>query len=243
MKASEFKDIAEFYNICKKIVKGYPAQYGGVNTPEMAALRLNTFAVVRSVDDFNTDNLKKRPQYLDSPYFYSRHFANSGHVTGEFKFEYPALAFAEDRVTFNRKLSDSYKLDWIIIDQLPAFGDFYSDQYSKNRELEEVARDIRNHFKKLIAIFRNWVYASFSDTSLNGWYDKTYLNSESLEYFVEKSLEDILKLDSVQVEIFPKIIDGCLVGITSLHVDTDNCVIGVPVIQYDKQDFEIYNKS
>jgi hypothetical protein len=244
MKQAEFKDIAEFYGICKKIVKGYPAQYGGENMPEMEALRLNTFAVVRSVSDFNADNVKKRPQYTDSPYFYSRHFANSGHVTGEFKFQYPALAFAEDKVTFNRKSSDVFKLDMIIIDQLPQFGDFYSDQYSKNRELEEVARDIRMHFKKLIAILRGWVYATFQNTSKNGWYDRTFLDVQNDLFNIEMDFINMVNLDSVQVEIFPNVIDGCLVGLTSITVQADNCVIGVPVIQYDTEgDVEIYNQT
>lgn len=243
MKQAEFKDIAEFYNICKRIVKGYPAQYGDSNSLEMAALRLNTFAVVRSVNDFNADNLKKRPQYLDSPYFYSRHFANSGHVTGEFKFEYPALAFAEDKVTFNQKRSDVYKLDMIIIDQLPQFGDFYTDVYSKNRELEEVARDIRQHFKKLFAVLKNWVYATFADTSKNGWYDEVFLIAENETYTTELWLTDIINLDTVQVEIFPNVIDGCLVGVTSITVQTDNCVIGVPVIDYEKIETEIYHQN
>lgn len=243
MKQAEFKDIADFYQICKKIVKGYPPQYGGANMPEMVALRLNTFAVVRSVNDFNADNLNKRPQYLDSPYFYSRHFANSGHVTGDFKFEYPALAFAEDKVTFNQKGSDVFKLDFMIIDQLPQFGTFYTDVYSKNRELEEVARDIRQHFKKLIAVLKNWCYATFSDTSKNGWYDNVFLIAENESYNIEMMLTDIINLNSIQIEIFPNVIDGCLIGVTSIMIQADNCVIGTPVIQYDTEGVEIYNQT
>ena len=243
MKDAEFNDISQFYSICKKIVKGYPPQYGGSTGVEMVALRLNTFAVINSLDDLNLDNLGKRPQFADSPNFYSRVFANSGHTTGSFKLEYPLFAIIENVITVNRKLSDEYELRLFICDQLPEYGDFYNDQYSKNREVQEVARDIRQHFKKLIGILRNWVYATFTDTTKNGWYDETFLISESEVYTSQMSMSDIINMDSLQFEVFGKGIDKCLVGTTTIKVQANNCVIGMPVINYDIEDYEIYNNQ
>lgn len=70
-----------FYDILKLIVRHCPE---GNKHYE----RLNSFAVIRSLQDLSTDNLSKSPDYLDSPYFYSRKQAHSGKQL--VNYDYPA---------------------------------------------------------------------------------------------------------------------------------------------------------
>lgn len=230
-------ELSDFYKICKSIVKNYPPQYADVNEPEMVALRPNTFAVVRSLKDFDADNVAKRPQFIDSPYFYSRNWANSEYRSGQFKLEYPVVGFAEDTTTLRVGRSDSAKLNFFVIDQIPKGGNFYEDTYSEQREIEDVARDIRSHFIKMIVVLQNFAYCkSLSNSFEDGWYDTAWLDRQNIDYQVITGLDSLVNFNEVTVEIFPAIVDNCLIGLTNINVKIDSCIVA-PVINYDSDDF------
>lgn len=226
-------ELNDFYNICKKIVKGYPPQYIAVNEPEMVALRPNTFAVVRSLKDFDAENINKRPQFVDSPYFFSRHFDNAQYRSGDFKTEYPIVGFAEDTTTLKLVRSDVAKLNFFFIDQIPQHGNFYEDTYSKNREIEHVAKDIRDHFRRFIGVLRQFAYCKIqNDELVEGWYDTTWLFSQGYRYTDSVRLDSLINFDNLTVEIFPSIVDNCLIGLTNIFVNLDDCSLDIPVIDY-----------
>jgi hypothetical protein len=221
-----FKELAEFYRVAQSIVRGYPAQYAAVGEPEMVALRPNSFVVARSLQDFNAENVAKRPHFSDSPYFYSRNFTNAQHRSGENKIEYPIVGFAEDRVTLNLTRSDSAHLNFFVIDQIPQGANgFYEDGYSSAREVEDVARDIRDHFRKFISVLRRFGYYENLFQLPNGWYDEFSLIESGVSRYpcpISK-LDSLVNFDNLTVEIFPTMADNCLIGVANIHVKLDYC--------------------
>ena len=237
-----FNEITDFYRICKSVVKGYPAQYIAANEPEMVALRPNTFAVVRSLKDFDAENINKRPQFSNSPYFFSRHFNNSKYRSGQIKVEYPVVGFAEDRASLKLTKADKVKLDFFFIDQIPQFGDFYDDTYSKNREIEDVAKDIRDHFRKFIRILYQFAYCNVQGLP-TGWYDIVWLQDNDYTYNELTPLDALVNLTDLQVEIFTGIVDNCVIGLTNIYVSVDGCDVVPPKIDYDIDSVEKFTND
>lgn len=79
----------DFYRVLQRIVAGWPATYDG--NKEIVCQRLNTFAVLHSIDELNDPSLGKDPTYVNKDLFFSRAWDRSGYNASAFRAELPAL--------------------------------------------------------------------------------------------------------------------------------------------------------
>lgn len=227
-------DPTELYGIASAMVKAWPATYPTADAHEYVAKRPGTFAVLRSLRELDTDNLAKTIEAARPPYLFIRGYDANAYRSGV-KIEYPLLGMAEDTMTFFNPIArgavkkQRHKINVFIVDQLPYPGNSYSDQYSMNRAIEEVGRDLRQMMLKFLHSLYRWERLTITAGPYDdGWHDAKWLEDHgdpSTEWESEEMLADSLVGVS---EIGGDLIyqgndDNTAILITNLYLDTDYC--------------------
>lgn len=225
------EDITELYQIAHAIVKAWPATYPTGTSGEYAALRPNSFGVVRSIYDLNADNLNKGVEQSRPPFLFSRGY-NANESRSGLKIEYPFLGFAEDSMIFVNPINKGYKrqrhtINLFIADQLPFKENQYADPYSSSRTVEEVGRDLRKMMLQFLQSFANWEKLEFfSGPYQDGWHDATWLkdHGEAAQWeSVGQLSQHLHDVDEISADIFYQGVDNCAVIYANIVVETNFC--------------------
>ena len=222
-------DPTEFYGICAAMVKAWPATYPNAEAHEYVAKRPNTFAVLRSLRELEADNLNKAIGASRPPYLFIRGYDANQYREG-IKIEYPLVGCAEDTMRFFHPIGGGvvkqrHKINFFVIDQLPYEGNTYSDQYSMNRAVEEVGRDIRLIALRFLRSLRNWKKLEIiSGTYADGWHDAAWVKAHGGTFEEVESLSQIL-VGSAETDgdVIYGGSDNTVLLITNLYLETDYC--------------------
>lgn len=223
-------DPTEFYGICAAMVKAWPATYPNAEAHEYVAKRPNTFAVLRSLRELEADNLNKTLSASRPPYLFIRGYDANKYRDG-IKIEYPLVGCAEDTMRFFHPIGGGavkqrHKINFFVIDQLPFEGTSYSDQYSMNRAVEEVGRDIRLIGLRFLRSMRNWKKLEIiSGTYADGWHDAPWVKAHGGTFEEVESLSQIL-IGNAETDgdmIYYTGSDNTVILITNLYLETDYC--------------------
>lgn len=225
-------DPTEFYGIAYNMVKAWPATYPNAEAHEYVAKRPNSFAVLRSLRELEADNLNKAIEHTRVPYFFVRGYDSNALRSG-IKIEYPLIGCAEDTMTFFNPLykgvkKQRHKINLFAIDQLPFVGTSYSDQYSMNRAVEEVGRDLRQIMLKFLHGTANWHKVEFnSGPYVDGWHDVVWLAAHG-DPAQWETVETFNQVATGMGEMGGDVIytggsDNTVILITNIYIDTDYC--------------------
>lgn len=245
----QFSDLLEFYGILHKIIRGWPATYQDATSQETRSQRINTFGIVRSLADFDADNLKKTVEYTSRALFFSRPWHDSQYQPNALRVEYPALAVREDQFTINDPLNGYAKdkktlhsLTFLLVDQLAYKENTSIDPISSARRIEEVGNDVRVRMSQLLGVLGRWVFATGyknGTESFSGWYDRRQLdNLVTLttidKYIVGDEITNyITNVSPANAEVFYEIgSDNLVVCSVTLTLETSGC-FDLPFITYD----------
>lgn len=244
-----FSDLLEFYAIPYRIVKGWPASFASTTSQETRSARINTFAVIRSLNDFNADNLKKTVSYTSRNYFFSRPWHDSQYQPNALRCEYPALGVREDTFQLNEPLDAGsskrhtfHTLAFILTDQLPHRENNQIDPAASARTIEEVGNDLRLRMAQLLLVMGRFVYAKaylVNVLQFEGWYDKAHLEQLKTDGVIDRYIVDdylcsyVTGVTPAQGEVFYETGgDNLAVCIVTLTLETASCPL-LPVIAYE----------
>ena len=112
--------------------------------------QLQTFAWLRFMYDFNTENLEKNINYKNKDYFYSRKWELSGHPASNVTFEYPGLFIfilgGTDKSPFGKSDDECHRIQFNVL--YPNYDKV--DQYDTINCTRLVPEDIYPLTKKLL---------------------------------------------------------------------------------------------
>jgi hypothetical protein len=242
-------DLLEFYSILYRVVKGWPASYASSTSQETRSERVNTFGVVRSLADFDTDNLQKTVEYAGRKHFFSRVWHDSEYQPNALRVEYPALAVREDTFSLSDPLDaksgkrrTTFNLTLLMCDKLPSKEDNSIDPVSSARRIEEVGNDVRVRMAQLLLVLGRFVYATgikSNATLFQGWFDTQHLEYLKTDGVIDRYIVDdallgyISNVNPTQGEVFYQVTSNELVVCsTSITIEVSNCV-ELPTIAYD----------
>lgn len=222
-------DPTELYGIFSAMVKAWPATYPNADGHEYVAKRPNTFAVLRSLLELEADNLNKTVGASRPPYLYIRGYDDNKYREG-IKIEYPLIGCAEDTMKFFHPIGGGavkqrHKINFFVIDQLPREGTSYSDQYSMNRAVEEVGRDIRIMALRFLRSLRNWKKLEITaGTFADGWHDANWVKTHGGQFEEIETLSQILVGNAeADGDLIYQGSDNNVIMITNLYLETDYC--------------------
>ena len=224
-------DPTEFYGIACAMVKAWPATYPNADAHEYVAKRPNTFAVLRSLNELEADNLAKTIEAARPPYLFIRGYDANAYRSGV-KIEYPLIGCAEDTMRFFNPITKGakkqrHKINLFVVDQLPYPGTSYSDQYSMNRAIEEVGRDLRQIMLRYLNSLRRWARVEFlSGPYADGWHDVEWLKAHgaTATWEVIESLTDVIVGSSEpDGDLIYQGSDNTAILITNIYIETDYC--------------------
>lgn len=169
-----YKDIGlhDVYELLKEFVKNYPNHSNRCR-------RLQTFAVLESVTQLNTENLGKTILDKNKPFFFSREWASKQHNPSKLSFNFPAL-IAFDRGTtfvdpFSKKIKTCYSLDIGVFDK---FDQDCADKKSgckdpcASRVPSEIFKHTQDFLMTLFAFLCDLICVK--KDGKNKWYHKGY---------------------------------------------------------------------
>ncbi len=239
------------YDILYRIVKGWPASYSSATSQETRSQRINTFAVIRSMADFDADNAKKDMSYTGKTFFFSRSFDSGQHQPNALRVQYPALGVREDTFQLVEPLDTGsgkrrmfHNLTLILADQIPDKENTTIDPVSSARTIEEVGNDLRIKASQLLVLIGRFVYVKAylaSALVFEGWYDETHIETLSSAGIVidQYSVEDMLLsyitgVTPANAEVFYSM-GGDNLAILALPIifETSSCPVSIPAIVYD----------
>lgn len=153
-------NILQFYSILQQICKAtIPRLSNGVlvtdATPEelkqyniLRCSTINSFVVLKRLEDLEADNLYKDKRYIDSPYFYSRAFENNGSMPSDLSHNYPLLFVIDNGENLNNAFTSRFNKDanltLCIVDKMPVMDSIQTDDNCGNRLMEDIGNDLRN---------------------------------------------------------------------------------------------------
>lgn len=239
------------YDVLYRIVKGWPASYSSATSQETRSQRINTFAVIRSMSDFDADNAKKDMSYTGKTFFFSRSFDSGQHQPNALRVQYPALGIREDTFQLNDPLDAAgakrrmfHNLTIILADQIPDKENTTIDPVSSQRTIEEVGNDLRIKASQLLLLIGRFVYVKAylaSTLVFEGWYDENHIETLAAAGVVidQYSIEDMLLsfitgVTPTNAEVFYSMGgDNLAILAMPLIFETSSCPVSVPAIIYD----------
>lgn len=246
----KLESLLDFYSILFKIIKGWPASYSSSTSQETRSERVNTFAVVRSLSDFDAENLLKTSEYAGRTHFFSRYWHDSEYQPNALRVDYPALAVREDTFTMSDPLDGksskrrtTHNLTFLLCDKMPSREDNHIDPVSSARKIEEVGNDCRIRMAQVLLVLGRFVYAKAYLAGVlvfEGWHDKDYLESlKTVGVLIDKYIVGdylvsyVTNVSPAQAEVFYQVTSNDLVVCSiSLSVEVSAC-IDLPTIVYD----------
>lgn len=244
-------DLLQFYSICYRIVKGWPATFENAGAQETRHKRINTFGVIRNLSDFDTDNLQKTVQYTSKDFFFSRVWHDSQYQPDALRVEYPTLGIREETFQLTEPLDiasgrrrTTHSLILMLADQIPVIESVTGDPFSSARTIEEIGNDLREKMAQLLLTLGRFIYAETQKAGVpvfEGWYDKNHLedlkaDGTLIDNYIEVDnlLSYITAVAPAQGEVFYEPgSDNLVVCILPLTVETSSCPATLPEIVYD----------
>ena len=166
--------INDFYSILATIVRNYPS------TQDMPCLRPQAFAVLQHIEQLNAQNIDKDSRYINSPYFYSRKFAERNlQNPSDLTFEFPLLVVMEGQSTVqNNQLKTQF--DFFILDKMPQKVVAQMSKCSQ-RTIEQIHNDLKQMLLNVLASAKDFQKVSF-DIGLNsysGYYPMSWVRANA----------------------------------------------------------------
>lgn len=162
-------------------------------TVSRTALRLNTFAVLRSPAEMNSDSLEKTVWDRDKPFFYSRKWEANNFTANRVNFDYPALIAydLQPRLTGffkgKGKRLINIRLDCLYPNVAKA------DQNIKNACKELLVQEIYTATEAMIiqalSYLKNSIYATVDGTP--GWHNQDRLDQQVTDGDVTTYTKDV----------------------------------------------------
>lgn len=227
-------NLIEFYGICAQAIAGMPAIYpdGG---EELRCQRLNTFAVMKSIKEFDADNGGKSVRYSTAPYYFNRRWIAAENIYPESALDYPVCAVAEESFTLSPTGFDRQVLNLIVADIAPRKEPHASSAdgwgICGNRTEEQVADGCRALMKSFLSILGSYIYAEveFPSETIEGWYNEVWLDAEQtagnvLGYYEMDRLENYVQTKGITGDVFHMVESGNLVvAVARFSVDLAGC--------------------
>lgn len=107
--------IERFYTAIQQAIKAYPV------VSCKPCLSPSTFHVLEGISDFNAPNLGRTKCDKQSPYFYSKRWAETGYNPSVIAFDFPLVAVYEEGITYEHPMKTStnvcYELALSVLDK------------------------------------------------------------------------------------------------------------------------------
>lgn len=244
-------DIKTLASLFYRVTKAWDMPVDSNNKP-LPCKRINTFAVIHSEAQINTENLEKIARYKNRDLFYSRSWEASGYNNNSIKVEYPAFYIWQENTQINDPLGfqDLVRTDYVflVLDKMPIGETKCKDcTYCDLRVFEDIASDVRYLGLKMLKTLGSFNYYQLIKLGVvigEGWYTQSEIDYMIANTTIDSannihSAQSLINT-SVTAETVPHVFADDLMGFFVRVSLTDNQCVEAVEINTDRVNSE-YN--
>lgn len=172
--------------------------------------RPNTFAMLNSLDDLNTDNLLKDGRYINNDIwvFFSRVWQQNKNA-GNVSFKYPMIGVTVSRIELASDYigNDEMRLNIYVLDQMPSAFEVKEKDVKSTQTVESLIQDLKYMLGMFIKQLSRFVYGWYDPGTgqIDGWYNLDYILSNEYAHHYDFELCNYLTLKELSAEVFTPI--------------------------------------